>query len=477
MRQKIFYRIFLLYTIIVNVANAIPLPQNNLQNFSANKQQHLRLSKNMMLHLSKSPKNPVNTKMTATLVQNDNNTPSSILAVGKLHNQKGDFPLIALSDNNGNNWSYVLTDKTPKLPSDYLGLDMFTDPTISCSNQDCVATMIYQRSGFPAGRISPLFAISHDGGHHWSYTLDSQSPQLPKEKSVDISEVSCAQKTCVAVGSTQSSPILMVSQNAGDDWKFIGKDEITSPPKDFSGGFFNSVHCEDSFCIAAGHYFYDDGDANNSFPLIAISSDKGMHWTYNVDFQKSPGILFTVHCYDQHCAAGGQSYPADHHDKALLLTSQDAGMHWNPVEVPRLSDVPDNLEYSILTSIHCDSNGCMVSGGYFSSNNHDFTFLNGIGDKLDQNWHFSTEPIVPASLPDLDHHNGDQCVAFDSGLNCSGSTCVAAGACYLSIEKFTPFVAMSWDKGVSWQFPVDLNTPALPDGFSAGRFMASTFVY
>ena len=444
-----------------------------------NIEKHRSIGQKRPLYLVKSHYSSNQSRITARVSQNTT-SPSTVLAAGFFTNEKGAFPLIARSENGGSNWSYVLDDKTLPLPEDFVEIALTPpeDPSMSCGGQDCVVVLHYQSSKKRKSIQTPLFITTHDGGRHWSYTFDRRSPGANQDFYESITDVSCDQGTCVAAGGggEHYSPLLLVSQNAGSDWNSISTDQITSSLR-IDAGEFESVSCDGLICVAGGNYYNPTKDAGEDhFPVIAISKDKGLHWAYTFYGIKSANpdwFLNSVTCHEQYCVAGG--FTTTSVAKPILITSQDYGAHWNYVDIPQLPNVPADLD-GYINKVYCDALACSFDGFYSSvdKRREDVISFTGTSNDSGSSWQFSTEPRL-TSYPNHDSQ-GEQCFFSEKGLNCSGSTCIISGSCDSATDNYTPFVAMSWDNGASWQFPVDLNTPSLPSGFKSADLSVSAFV-
>lgn len=404
------------------------------------------------------------------MIQN-NTSFSSIVAAGYGNNDQNiSFPLIALSEDNGNHWSYVLDDKTLPLPNDFRSLDG-TDGKLSCDHQDCVLAMNYRTK--KSYRSAILLATTHDGGHHWAYTLDGQSSIIPKDQQTSsfINDINCADGTCVVA----SGHFLLVSQNAGTDWQLVPMKN-----KDYA----SDVTCNNSQCLIAGI----TTKADKHYIFIARSTDKGMHWNDQVTHQDLEGQLNSISCHDKTCVAAG--YSDSDSPQPLLLTSQNSGENWKSVNIPRSPKVPENLNGGLNSAV-CDTSHCFMDGVYsdFSdlSDESPYVIVTGMSDSAGLNWKFSyLESIrdnenlnyLVSSFP----NKSDSCFVYEYSLHCSGDTCVAAGTCDTPNDENdkgytpTPLVAMTWDRGLHWEFPIDSNIPHLPSNFKSGEFATSALI-
>lgn len=252
------------------------------------------------------------------------------------------YPLLVTSTNNGATWTYTLdSTTTPSVPADYLNNAVLS--SISCFGTQCVAAGHYQST--TAGNPTyPLLITSADSGVTWSYTLDSAtSPSVPGayDNGGAFSSVSCNGLICVAVGQYQNTaagnpyyPMAAMSSDGGTTWSY-SIDSTTTPavPGDYvNNGIFNSVSCNNLYCVAAGQY----QSSTSAFPLLATSADGGTTWTYTLYSSSVPadylnnGVFNSITCAGLNCIAAGQyqSTNPGHPTYPLLATSTDGGATW-----------------------------------------------------------------------------------------------------------------------------------------------------
>jgi hypothetical protein len=135
-----------------------------------------------------------------------------------------------------------------------------------------------------------------------------------------LSGVSCIDKVCVVVGSTNNSggtAVVAKTTNNGSTWT----DKIA--PAGTSA--YNAVVCPSAtFCMAVGQ------DSSND-PDIAVSPATGSHWIAQTP-PAADGPLYAVSCQSVSlCWAGG--YSAGFTSGAMADTS-NGGTTWNPETVP-----------------------------------------------------------------------------------------------------------------------------------------------
>lgn len=284
---------------------------------------------------------------------------------------------------------------------------------------------------------------------------------------LNVSQAATPQSTSLLVAAgnynnvTASYPILSRSTNGGTTWNFvIDSTKPTLPLNYLNDASFNAVSCATNLCAAAGTY----NNVATYLPLIASSSDKGLHWSYATpvlppDFS-SQGYLYGTSCSDQICVAVGQ-----YHNGAtvmpLLLQSTDNGLSWQ-YKTPVLP--ADFVGSSAFRSTSCTNQYCVSAGSYFNGTAN-YPLLNTSNDG-GLTWALKIDSTSPASQP-----TGISDGSFAS-VSCNGALCIAAGV-YTNGGSY-PLAAFSNDSGQTWSFPVDSNNPAVPLGFTTGLFVAAS---
>ena len=212
-------------------------------------------------------------------------------------------------------------------------------------------------------------------------------------------------------GST-SRPLLALSQDSGVAWSY--PESITDPTfishPYISSGTFNSASSTGSTFIAVGRYW----DGSTFLPLLALSQDTGATWTYPES-----------------------------------LTA--------PVFTPTNS-IPffDNGNY---TSSSCSGNTC-IAAGYYREGAPTFSShpLLALSQNSGTTWTYPeaisvTNFTPPNTNPYTDSGNF-------SGASCSGTTCIAVGS-YFGGGQLRPLLAVSQDSGTAWIYPDSITSPVL----------------
>lgn len=288
---------------------------------------------------------------------------SVCVASGAFCNDSGcntQLPLMALSIDKGNNWTYphsVFQDlKNVIDPNFFSGSLMSSSCTGSGNKTICIGVGRY----FNNVTALPLLALTTNGGSNWTYP-PAIFTDLPSKighglESAFFNSGSCTgsgmSARCIAAGAFTKSngvqtPLLALTKNSGQDWTyppFIYTKLKTLVDPDFKVGVFNGTTCIDtgknSICMAAGNYCTDTF-CEKSFPLIAITSDGGKTWRYppsvfqnlttKIDPNYLRGFFNDISCTGtgaySFCIAGGQ-YTTGTTTFPLSAYSTDNGENW-----------------------------------------------------------------------------------------------------------------------------------------------------
>ena len=326
---------------------------------------------------------------------------------GFYQNSVTTFPLIALTSNGGEDWSYPSTL--------YQNLTTSIDPnftsgsvtTAACTKNTCDSVCIAAGSFCTNAECnSPLLALSRDKGQTWRFPHaifeDLKTKIDPSFLSALFDATACTgignQAICIATGNywngQHTTPVLALTQNGGSNWTYptyIFKDLNTTIRPDFQSGEFLSASCtgagKKAVCIAAG----DFATSTVVRPLIAVSRDGGNNWNYpkfihtklktlvdpnarNSAFlgssctgggSKSICVAAGYYCLGKHCPI---SIP-------LLATSKDGGKTWSyPPSVFKnlTSSIDPTFQSGVFQDVHCsgaaDHNFCIATGRFHDGN-------------------------------------------------------------------------------------------------------------
>lgn len=314
------------------------------------------------------------------------------------------------------------------------------------------------------GSTRPLLAISHDGGEGWSYPASVFSA-LPINTGLIalFTSASCSRLNCLASGRFDrllpgkdlSFPLLMSSQNGGDTWS-LPSTILSALPKDFKQGRFTTQPlCSGQNCLVAGFYLA----TNLKLPLLANSSDAGSTWTYPesiivnlpTDFL-GPAFFKGVTARAADCFAVGQYQNKSHKMIPLFSASHDGCKSWTYPKVPGL---PGDFSEGILNSVVCHQmRGCIAVGTYTSTKPGNPRFPLVAISTNRTSWIYIPTPNVhlPNDFATLNSLNS---------INCGDSfeNCIAVGQ-YTSNQTGSPtfpFLLFSTDR-TPWLVPQTIIT-------------------
>lgn len=330
------------------------------------------------------------------------------------------YPLLFLSQDGGSSWSSPASIAHPSVNPIYRRNGILF--SVSCSGTVCIAGGNYE--GIIGGIFAspPLLALSQNGGTSWTFPLATSQPDVtPAYNDLGTyKSVSCNGNTCIAGGQYYDGfivhPMIAVSQDKGSSWSFPAS--ITQPaltPAYGEAGDFNSVSCSTTTCIAGGNYLADPNDPTSKRPLLALSQDKGITWTFPSEFTSpvltpaynSFGTILGVNCNGNICLAVGSYFNAlpENSLHPLLAVSQDKGSTWTfPASISQPTLTP---AFSIrsLVSASCNNNICLASGSYTDKAGLTHPLVaqsrdNGV------TWTFPKSVSVPALTPGLSPQGG-----------------------------------------------------------------------
>lgn len=330
----------------------------------------------------------------------------------------------------------------------------FNDST--CKEQNCFAVGLFESiNGF-----CPLLALSDlNGVWHYSKSLIKKLPLGFKEGW--FNSISCNASECVAAGTYTDTkafkhPLIMVSQNNGSNWKAAGTKNFA---RNLEAHLYGSA-CDQSFCVAVGEFT----DSQKSVtPLIMQSTAAKNSWIKSVfplpsDFLS--GWFNAVDCEANFCIAVG-NYNNGEIIQPLLVFSDDGGAHWQLKKSIADDELGTHLEYGSYMSASCSETGC-IAGGSFQNYFNTYPLITVSHDK-GKSW-FSP-PSARVSVPAAELGNG-----YFGKVKCLLETCIAAGD-YTIDSAYYPLLALSTDGGLSWNFPESINSPdTLPKNFINGHF-------
>jgi hypothetical protein len=208
------------------------------------------------------------------------------------------------------------------------------------------------------------------------------------------------------------------------------------------GPSFSSTTCRDQNCIAtAGAVNHDD---TKHTTYIIKSNDAGLSWVAT-DVTPANAIAATVDyvdCNQSQCFAIGDQRPQDHQKRFLMLTSKNNFRSWNEVSSFPSLGYRNTIEDTVPL---CTDSYCVIAITMYDSQTDSEKPVFAYAEKEKLNWQLagSLQNIPMIRWLDI----------FD--ISCNGDSCVAVGNMYLKeskdeYEKF-PTLYVSLDKGKSWQ--------------------------
>lgn len=278
---------------------------------------------------------------------------------------------ILVSQNGGSSWVNQSVQGIAASVIDYTGA--------SCTGNE--STAICATVGHTTPGISPVIAVSINGGSFWS----SETIQGFSDSGI-LYSVSCTGSSpnarCVAAGTDESTegPLLVSSIN-GSNW--------TSVIAPSSTANFLGVSCTGSgasaICVAAGHDTVNPGS-------LAVSQDGGTNWTTQT--ANVTGYYYTVSCTGNTCVAVGQNTSTK---LPLIVTSTNGGTTWTVKPVNGTPPGSGGLG-SFFRSVTCANNGsnvfCTAAGEDASVN--PYAPLLAMSTDGGNTWAYQTVTNMPA---------------------------------------------------------------------------------
>lgn len=434
------------------------------------------------------------------------------IGAGLYEDQNRDtFPLLAVTNDTGQEWSYpssIFQDLTTSIDPTFSGA-IFSGAscTGSLSNNICIASGHWCKGNF-CGLAQPLIAVGKLNGTEWSYpksVFENLQTRVDADLQwADLKEGSCfgsgEHAVCVVPGfyqtSTQTFPLLALTSNGGDDWNYpktIYQNLTTTIDPNFISGQLFTASCTKntcgSVCISAGAFCTLEGC---NFPLVALSRDKGQTWTFphaifenlkeKIDSSLLSAIFDATSCTGSGeqavCIAAG-NYWNGHNTTPILALTKNGGSNWTyPDYVFKDLNITIHPDYKggELISASCTGSGskavCIATGFFASKDTRPLIVVSRDGGN---NWHYP-DSIYTKLKTRVDPKARNS--AF-LGASCTGSgsksICVAAGYYCRGehCETSIPLVAASKDGGKTWRYPPSVIKnldSSIDPGFTRGLF-------
>lgn len=265
-------------------------------------------------------------------------------------------------------------------------------------------------------------------------------------------------------------PLLLEKKPSENTWNF--SPEISKDmPKNMSDGGIENTSCTKDFCVAAGFYINDSEGEALEQPLLARLDPSTSKWSYLSLPLPSQynAVLTNVDCNASSCIAVGATETKDSRFVPLLMTSTD-GKSWS-VSESVMTNLPKNIKEAEFIHSTCDDNGCIATGLYSQGEGDKETFLPLVAVSSDKGktWNYSMNFM--ANKPNLTE-------LVLRKVSCNPDACVIGGYFIQEGGKdhhvFLPFAAVSHDKGQNWFFPETIFTN-MPGGVQTSDIIDVTF--
>lgn len=299
----------------------------------------------------------------------------------------------------------------------------------------------------------PLLAVSNDKGVSWSYpSAISNLTVTPSDLGIlaQLIRAKCTSAVCMAIGSNEKSrpPLLAISTNKGLTWSYSS--EFTRPQgslTDFSNGVIYSLDCTNKTCVIAG----SGSKLDKKIPFLAVTRDAGATWIkptiLNIDLKNGfVSSIKKVYYYDGIWFAIGSL------DRLSSTEEAPAG---NAI-ILRSTDnggtwranptqETNTLNGDIFASdISCSEKTCIA----VSLGKSTFPVAL-ISKNLGLTWsklniRLLTNPLSTGHGSYLSVH-------------CIKKTCLIGGTYEDTTGKFRPLLHVSQDLGATWKTPIQIN--------------------
>jgi photosystem II stability/assembly factor-like uncharacterized protein len=265
--------------------------------------------------------------------------------------------------------------------------------------------------------------------HHVLFAVALSLLSLPgmaaaDNSGINLSDVSCSEYFCAAVGNESSEPVILQANASETEWELV-RDSIGAPEY----GSLSMVECSTAGCVAVG-WSYEAIDK----PFFIHSAMRGAPWEASVIDTPLSTYYASISCSERNCVAVG--------DKQIIY-STDVGATWaNSVGIVDLPAAP----YTVLSidKVSCVDRFCILLGRGDRFGGHQYPLVAQSND-AGMTWHY-----VP-SISDND-------MIVISDISCGEYICAVAGVTDVG-GQWAPKVYQTRDMGRSWtapQLPQDL---------------------
>ncbi|MDR3442569.1 MAG: sialidase family protein [Legionella sp.] len=263
-------------------------------------------------------------------------------------------------------------------------------------------------------------------------------------------------------------PLLAMTQDNGANWTFpssITQPTLT-PAFNNNGGGLSAVSCTGALCVAVGGY--SDSPSDTQHPLLALTQDNGSSWKFPASITQptltpafANGSLSSTSCSGLICIAVGDYTDLNSNSHPLLFLSQDGGSNWSsPASIAQPVITPAYNSAGVLQSASCSGTVCIAVGKYIDINIQQEPLL-ALSQNSGTTWTYPTATTQPTVTP---AYNG---AGTYNSASCNGNTCIAGGQ-YNGGSILQPMIAVSQNKGSTWNFPASITEPVLTPAYGNG---------
>lgn len=379
---------------------------------------------------------------------------------------------------------------SPSLQSQLSSISCFTYK----SQNRCLAVGYYTKMANTSNALAPLVMLSIDDGKSFvaNNNMNGYLPanaEIGDEERVFLNTVTCAQKTCLIVGSykklntsnVSQTPIILLSNDGGETFASIlptvFPDEMDQT--DNTQASLNNISCTNNTCVAVGYYLKKNSPINSSYyaPLIFISNNRGQTFNQSgtVILPSDAGDAFatlqSVTCSKQNCVAVGTYQTlaqqiASNGQTPLTVYSIDGGKTFISSSIATPAD--GVAGFNLLHGVTClENNVCITVGEYQKPL---FTFAPLIARSINQGqeWPSIIKSTIPSSPP-----SGIPESAELFSIACASPFCVSVGGYKPNTnETRIPLAVLSTDDGLTFS---SASTCTLPENADTSNEQAACF--
>lgn len=409
------------------------------------------------------------------------------------NHHNGIFPLLAASNDSGLTWTYPTTIfqnlKNEIDPRFENGVLSSASCNSSFDKSVCISAGQWCAGTFCDNPL-PLIAVGKVQATVWFYpksVFENLTTLVdPNFIGGSLRSSSCFgsgnKAICIAGGtySTASAflPLLAHTDNGGSSWTYpssIFQNLTTAIDPEFKNGSLFATSCTkstcDSVCVTAGNFCKTTG-CDRQFPLLAVSTDKGVTWKYpaaihqDLEIKLDPtfrdGFFVSASCAGTGnkaiCTSVG-SFTNSSIVLPLLALTRDGGTTWTypPDIFQNLATViGHSFNAGIFNATSCSGQTnktlCIAVGSYFRKSGAGIPWL-ALTKNGGLTWSYPDFIYTKLkTLVDPDFVGG----TFD-GASCIGSgktgICVAAGNYCRKDGLCFPLIARSANGGKTWSYP------------------------